>query len=289
MILLLCALAILIGGYFGVQQFTKTESVSETAGSFDLTEKTIGDLVGLSWTKDHEAYSFTYSGDTWIPADQPAWPVLQSSVQGMAESLVSLQATRKLEDVKSLADYGLEAPSFSVSAAWKDGSATVYNMGDATPFADGYYLNLSGQDGTIYTIASSLADTFNKTQKDMVVMEDIPSVSEVSRLSVGSAFDVSKKETSATVDPDQLWYDTHTDAPLDEAEVETLISAAQGIQWNELVTVHADAESLSGWQLDDEHAVAVILSGREESATVLFGAQNENGDVIVQSSHSSTS
>ena len=278
MILLLCALAVLIGGYFGVQQFNKTESVSETSGTFDLTAKAIGDLTGISWTKDDTAFSFAYGDGTWVTTDQPAWPVQQSSVQDMAEALLGLQATRKLEDVKSLADYGLETPAFSVTASWKDGSRTTYSMGDATPFADGYYLNLSGQDGTIYTIASSLADTFSKTRKDLVALEALPVVSEASGLSAGSAFEVTKKEASTTVDPDQLWYDARTGAPLDGSRIEELVSAIQGMKWKELVTAAADAESLREWQLEDGQAIAVTLSGGEESRTVLFGAQNEDGD-----------
>lgn len=278
MILMLCALAILLGGYYGIQQLNKTESVSETSGSFELTARTIEDLTGLSWTAGDTTYSFTYSNDTWTTNDQPEWPVLQSAVQTMADTLVELQGTRKLEDVTSLADYGLETPAFSVTASWSDGTQTTYSMGDATPFADGYYLSLSGEESTIYTIASSLETTFDKTQKDLVAMETIPSVSEVERLSVGSTLDVSMRETSATVDPDQLWYETGTDTPLDGDQIETLIADAQAIAWDDLATANADAESLSEWQLDDEQAVTITLSGGEESASIMIGAQNEDGN-----------
>ena len=151
-------------------------------------------------------------------------------------------------------------------------------MGDATPFADGYYLSISGQDGIIYTIASSLLDTFNKTQKDLTAKEAIPSVSDASRLSVGSAFDAVRKETSITVDPDQLWYDTHTNAPLDGSQIDTLISEVKEIAWDDLVTANADEDMLAQWQLNEESAVAVTLSGGDESLKILLGAQNEDGD-----------
>ena len=278
MVLLLCVLAVMIGGYFGVQQLNRTESVLETADSFDLTAKAIGDLTGLSWTKDETVYSFVYNNDTWSTVDQPAWPVLQSSIQTMAENLISLQANRKLENVKNLADYGLESPAFTVTASWKDGTQTTYNMGDATPFADGYYLSISGQDGIIYTIVSSLLYTFNKTQKDLTAKEAIPSVSDASRLSVGSAFDAVRKETSITVDPDQLWYDTHTNAPLDGSQIDTLISEVKEIAWDDLVTANADEDMLAQWQLNEESAVAVTLSGGDESLKILLGAQNEDGN-----------
>ena len=276
MILMLCALAILVGGYFGVQQLNQTESVSETAGTFDLTAKTMDDLAGLSWTKDEVIYAFTYTNDTWSTTDQPAWPVQQSAVQAMADSLLGLQGTRKLEDVKNPADYGLETPAFSVTAAWKDGSSTTYSMGDATPFADGYYLSLSGQEGTIYTIASSLSAAFNKTQKDLVAMETIPTVAEVVALSVGESFHAVKLSESKTVDPDQLWYDAQTEQPLDGSKIETLISDAGGISWEDLVTANADEASLKAWQLDDGQAVTVTLTGEGAAAAILLGAMDEN-------------
>lgn len=276
MILMLCALAILIGGYFGVQQINQTESVLETAGTFDLTAKTMDDLAGLSWTKDEVVYAFTYTNDTWSTTDQPAWPVQQSAVQAMADSLLGLQGTRKLEDVKNPADYGLETPAFSVTAAWKDGSSTTYNMGDATPFADGYYLSLSGQEGTIYTIASSLSSTFDKSQKDMVAMETIPAVADVAEMSVGDSFHAVKLSESKTVDPDQLWYEAQTEQPLDGSKVETLVSDASSISWEELVTANADEASLKEWRLDDEQAVTVTLTGGDAAATILLGTMDEN-------------
>lgn len=276
MILMLCALAVLIGGYFGVQQLNQTESVSETAGTFDLTAKTMDDLTGLSWTKDDVVYAFTYANDTWSTTDQPAWPVLQSAVQTMADSLLGLQGTRKLEDVKNPADYGLGTPAFSVTASWKDGSSTTYSMGDATPFADGYYLSLSGQEGTIYTIASSLSTTFNKTQKDLVAMETVPTVAEVMEMSVGDSFHAVKLSESKTVDPDQLWYDAQTDQPLDGSKIETLISDAGSISWEDLVTANADEASLKEWKLDDEQAVTVTLTGGDATAVILLGEMDES-------------
>jgi len=276
MILMLCALAILVCGYFGVQHLNRTESVSETAGTFDLTAKTMDDLTRLSWTKDDITYVFTYANDTWSTIDQPAWPVQQSTVQTMADSLLGLQGTRKLEDVKNLADYGLETPAFSVTASWKDGSSTTYSMGDATPFADGYYLSLSGQEGTIYTIASSLSTTFNKTQTDLVAMETVPTVAEVTELSVGESFHAVRLSESKTVDPDQLWYDAQTGQPLDGSKVETLISDAGGISWANLVTANADEASLKEWQLDDEQAVTVTLTGEDAAATILLGSMDES-------------
>ena len=225
MVLLLCALAVLLGGYFAVQQINKPAAVSEKAGAFALTAHTMQDYDTISWENEGVRYAFQYVSDTWNTLDEPVWPVRQDVIREMAEKIIGLEATRKLENVKSLGDYGLKTPAFSVAVSWKDGTSAVYAMGDATPFADGYYLNLSGQDGTVYTIASSLAASFNKTQKDMAAMEDIPSVANAGRLTVGNRLDAVKEAESKTVNPEQFWYDAVSGEPLDASQTEALASA----------------------------------------------------------------
>ncbi|MBR5109603.1 MAG: DUF4340 domain-containing protein [Clostridia bacterium] len=278
MLFLLCALIVLIGAYFGVQQLNKPASVSETAGTFPLASHAAEDFDTIAWTNDGVSYSFRYISGTWKTTDEPAWPVQQDVIQGMADQLLSLEATRKLEDVKSMADYGLETPAFSVKVSWKDGTGATYSMGDATPFADGYYLSVSGQDSTVYTIASSLASAFNKTQKDMAAMESIPSVAEAVRLTVSGVLDAVKEAESKTVDPEQRWYDAATDEPLDGTQIESLVNSAVGIAWNELVSASATDEELVGWHLDEASATKLAVTGSDGSSLVLLiGAQHDSG------------
>ncbi len=279
MLALLIVLAVMLGGYYAVKQSNQTTSVSETSGTFDLTAKTADDLTGISWTTGDTTLAFTLNDEgEWITTDTPAWPVDQSAVQTLADKLLALQGTRKLEDVTSLADYGLDTPTMTVTATWKDASSTTYSMGDATPFADGYYLKLSTQDDVIYTIATSLSTTFNKTQKDLVAMEEIPTISEVSSITVGTTFAAVKKSESTTVNPDQLWYDA-TDEPLTASKVEALVSAAKGIAWDELVSAAATEDELTTYQLDDAHATVITLTGDEDaSLTLMIGGEDAEGN-----------
>ncbi len=280
MLALLIVLVVMLGGYYAVQQMNQTTSVSETSGTFDLTAKTSDDLTQISWTKDDTTFTFKLNEDgEWETTDSPAWPVDQSTVQGLADKLLALQGTRKLEDVTNLSDYGLDEPVISVTATWSDASTTTYTMGDATPFADGYYLKLSTQDDVIYTISSSLSGTFNKTQKDLVAMEEIPEVTDATAITVGSIFSAVEKEESTTVDPDQKWYDAATGEPLTASNVEALVSAAKGIEWDELVTATASDDDLATYKLDDENAVAVTLTGADDtSMQILLGTTNDSGD-----------
>lgn len=260
-LLLLCVLLICVGGYWLLQQQSSVDTVSETTGEFDLNAKVVDDLTGMSWVKDDVTYDFVKTDGVWAKADEATFPVDQDALNALAEDLLDLTATRKLEDVTSPADYGLAEPAFTVTATWSDGTSTDYAMGDETPFSDGYYLQLSDQSDVIYTIAASLSSTFADTLTDLAQKETLPEVDTVTRLALGDSLDVTWSETSRGINPDQHWYDTATGEPLTDADV----------------------EDLSTYGLTDAEAKQLALYNDTEAAlTLLLGNEDENGDIYAR-------
>ena len=155
LILLLCALVLVTGGYFCIRRPEEKARVQESTGVFDLTDRTLDDLTGISWTEEGKTRTFTLQDGQWKAAEDSAESADTEAAGALAEQLVNLQATRRIENVDNLEEYGLTDPAVVVTAEWKNGS-TVYSMGESTPFGDGYYLCLSGGGQTIYTIASPL-------------------------------------------------------------------------------------------------------------------------------------
>ncbi|MGN1019457.1 MAG: DUF4340 domain-containing protein [Aristaeellaceae bacterium] len=285
LLLLALVLALCVGGYFGVQQFSQTQQVIEEAGTFDLTAKVADDLTGLKWTSGETTFDLTWDGSAWQRADDAAFPLDQDAAQDMADALLALTATRKIENVTSPADYGLAEPAFSVTARWKDGTETTYAMGDQTPFADGYYLQLSGQDTVIYTISKKLNSLFETDMNALAVLESIPEVENVTRLTVGDTLDLQKASASRTINPDQLWYSADGE-PVDGAD--DLVETAQDIAWDELVTASATQDELTAWQLDGDAAIAISLyDGDEAGMTVLLGTTNDDGNYYARLPESS--
>ena len=121
MILLLGVLVILLCGYTIMNRENESASVSEETGTFDLTAKTANDLKGLDWTKDGETFSFTRTESSWIKTDNAEYPVAQNVVETLADNLMNLKASRKLENVTDASIYGLAEPTFTITAHWADG------------------------------------------------------------------------------------------------------------------------------------------------------------------------
>jgi len=283
-ILLLGVLVLVLGGYMMMNQQQKAASVQEETGTFVLTAKTADDLMGLEWTKGETVFSFIREDGVWKKTDSADYPVEQSVVDGLMNQLLALEASRKLDNVTDAAMYGLAEPTFSVTVHWSDDSSTTYHMGDQTPFSDGYYLALSDQSQTAYTVSSSLSTMFNKDMDDFAATEEIPTVAEVTRMTIGNTFDASYKDESTTINASQHWYAVDGRA-LDD--VDDLVADAEAIAWSGLVEAVATDAQLSEWKLDDANAVAVTQYDGEESVTILFGTTNENGDYYARLPESS--
>lgn len=275
LLVLVVVLALCVGGYLGVQRFNQTQQVSEETGTFDLTARVAEDLTGLSWTANDTTFDLTHDGGAWQRTDDPAFPMDQNKTQAMADDLLALTATRKIEDVTSHADYGLAEPAFTVTARWKDGTETTYAMGDDTPFADGYYLLLSGQNTVIYTIEDDLSDIFDTTMNALAVLETIPAAENVTRLTVGESLDLTLAEASLTINPDQLWYAAEG-YPVDGAE--DLVETARDIAWDGLVTASASDEELTAWGLDDAATAVTLYDGENAVVSILLGNTDDDGN-----------
>lgn len=277
-LILLGALILLLGSYALVNQMNRPSEISEDAGTFALVERDADELAGLLWVNDGVEYHFEKVDDAWQNADDPAFPTDQQAVQDMANRLLELSATRKLTGVESPQDYGFDENSYTVPAEWSDGSATQYILGDETPFADGYYLRIEGEDGVVYTLGSSLSAMFAETAIDLAELEEIETVEAPSELQVGAEMNLHYCAESISIDPDQHWYDA-SDAPMDDVAVEALIEDINALEWQSLLNVSATEAEFAQYQLDDASATLIHMADTDGGGLDLYiGAVDESGD-----------
>lgn len=284
-------LAALVLVYAGVQKsVSQPENVTEESGTYALTAHTAEELTGLQWTNgdgdEQETLHFVKTGEEeqWQVDGDETFPVEQDSVEGLAETLTALKADRKLENVEKPEDYGLLEPAFTLTAGWSDGTETVYSMGDETPFGDGYYLSLSGEDGTVYTVADALSGDFSGSLLSFAQSEELPAVENATRLVVGDTLDVEGTAEKTEGEGSSLrWIWKATGEKLDGSEVEALIDEAKNLRWTELKAVNADDEALSGYGLTDEQATAITLYDGETIVwKLLAGAEADEGGHYVR-------
>lgn len=286
-ILLVCLLLVVCGGYYLVTHMDTTTPVSETAGSFAITAHEAEEVAGLKWRWDGVDWELTRTDGTWRRADSSAFPLNQSLAEAMAQSVASLNGTRKLEDVSDAADYGPDEPAFAVTVTWTDGTVTTLTMGDATPFADGYYLQSSDTPELLYTIADSLSSAFEKTTADLAVFDAIPTLKDVTHLVISSVLDASLTTESGELDGGAHWYAANGTL-LDTSAMEELIDTLGSLSWGELVSADASDTLLAEKQLTEETAAVITVSGDDEVLMTLYlgAVDDESGDYFARLSTS---
>lgn len=105
-------------------------------------------------------------GDWKITAPKPL-AADRDAVRSLVSTLASLSSDRLVEENASdLSPFGLDSPEFEVSFRKADGTSDRLLVGDEAPTGMSYFVKLAS-DSRIFTIASYLRSSFDKTSSDL--------------------------------------------------------------------------------------------------------------------------
>ena len=99
----------------------------------------------------------------------------------MVDTLAEVLAQETIAEPEDLASYGLDDPQCTVTLT-ADGTDYELLIGDETVL--GGQLYLSTGDGSVYLVDTSLLDAFAYGLYDIIQMEEIPAMDDVSALTI---------------------------------------------------------------------------------------------------------
>ena len=168
MILLAALPAVLAAGY-GILVFqNKKAEREEQAAQESSVIKVIdlGEIQSFSYqTPEREKLHFKKKNNKWICTKDKKANLDQTYPNRIADTFSSLTASRKLEDIDALEDYGLNKPAYIVELSGADGKKITVNIGNLT--GEEYYLQVEGEEQVVYTVAASNAEALNYSLEDM--------------------------------------------------------------------------------------------------------------------------
>lgn len=172
MILLAVLLAVLAAGYgilvFQNKKAEKAEQAAEESKIIKVAE--LGEIESFSYqAPDQDELHFKKKKDKWICTEDKKASLEQTYPNRIADTFSSLTASRKLEDIDALEDYGLEKPAYTVTLNEADGTKTTIKVGNST--GGEYYLQVEGEEQVVYTAASSSVEALNYSLEDMLEEE----------------------------------------------------------------------------------------------------------------------
>ena len=257
-------LVILSGAYVGIKAYVAKQEEKETAESeesesAEIVSISADDIKSIKFLIDKQEVVFEKDGDSWVKADENAFPVSQDKVDALAASLESITATRTLEDVEDVSEYELDQPENTITVTTTDGDTTVIQIGMENSSTNQEYIDLNNDSSTVYVVESSIFQSFEGELYDFAESGTFPAVdsSTVNRISVDG------KESSYTVKKDEnnMWTVAGSDGKeekADSAKATSLASALSGMAYASFVNYDCADSDLSKYGLDKPYSTITV-------------------------------
>ena len=171
---LIAAAAVLVI-LLGVLAVVKRDSASRESAENrkeTLLDLTAADISAVSYSaKDSEEVSFARRDGTWYCVTDETVNPDQTQVGILAASLTGSGLTQVLEKVEDPGLYGLADPSYEVDLTDTDGKTYHISVGNVNEMTGDVYVNLDGDEKTVYAVSPGLIANLDKTLPDYLPEE----------------------------------------------------------------------------------------------------------------------
>ena len=288
-LLILLAVVVLLAAALLIIRAIKTRSAQEAeeaAAAEEAASIITEEAAYSSLTYDNGTTTLSFALDeegNWTWADDPEFPLDDSTVTAIVNLLTSLKPQQTITDGDTLEAYGLDQPFATLTATSPEGETLTIDLGNTTTDGNSYYMLMNGQESPVYIIADTLYTYMSKAIYDMCDLPDLPRLTEDRIQSVTIA-----GTESLTLIPDQeedsdgnvtvTW--TSGGEDVTEAAAD-LIGELEALTVTKCVDYKPTDEAVSICGFDEPVKVTLVYltdSGTEQTLTLEIGAENLDGD-----------
>ena len=294
LILTLAALVILAGIY-GVMTLTQKEPEEKdetvTGGQYVLSDIDPMTIMSLKYTMNGVDFDFKYTVNGWLVRGNEDYPLDQSLIETMVNSLCAVTSDRLLTgDPSSFTDYGLDPASIHVEMEDSGGVKYAYNIGDKNPTTSKFYFNVDGSDD-VYTVPTLIGRSFANypTLASLLKLPSFPAAS----MSTTSLVTITRGEKTTEIvhmpDGDDSCYSSDYKwflrsgsdlLPLSEDRLSNFLSVLSGLGFQEGADFSDDPAVLAKYGLDDDYytvSISYESASRGEVTDTFYLGEGENG------------
>lgn len=173
--ILLTVFAALVIAYTGISRYQAYQDKQEAkkASSEKIILKKTKAITSITYHNDGEL-TFVKEKGTWLYQKNKDYPLIQDTLDTMANSFRNIEAVRQLRNGDSLASYGLDQPSQTLQVADSSGTKTTYYVGNAV--GENYYMTLDDKS-KVYTVSASVIENLSYTLDSLIQTDTFPTIS----------------------------------------------------------------------------------------------------------------
>ena len=130
-----------------------------------------GDSVSaLTVTNENGTFAFKKQGDTWFLTEAPDLEIQSDIIAQLAQNMIDVTGTNRIDGVTDLAQYGLDEPKIKVSVTDKNGEET-YRIGNLNGIIKAYYFCSEQHPEYVFTVESSVCEAFQLALSEFLVLD----------------------------------------------------------------------------------------------------------------------
>ena len=298
-VLLAVLAAVLLFKRHSAEKQAEEEAAQEAASA--ITED--HGYTSLTYTNSTATLSFTQDEDgSWIWADDPEFPLDDSTITYIIQILQSLKPQQTITDGDTLEAYGLDQPSATLTATDAETGETLkLTFGKATTDGTSYYMLMNDAESPVYIVSDTLYDYLSTPIYDMCVLPELPVLTEETlnsltiqgavettltaahNESVGTddAEDTDEETTDGEETSSVTWTSGETDVT-DNETLQSLLDELSTLSFTKCADYKPSDEAVELCGFGSPTAVLtasyVTDSGTEGTLTLTLGTKNVDGD-----------
>ena len=172
LIIAVVCLIVLCVGYVCLIKHNDKQEKAGSEESIAVIDLKADDIQKISYRYDGKTITFIKDGEDWKLDSDASFAVDSDKVDSLISSIVSTTATRKIENVSDLKEYGLDTPGQTVILTDQDGKETTLCWGSNNATTSDDYVYNTADSKIVYTVASSVQSTFDKSADDYQATEE---------------------------------------------------------------------------------------------------------------------
>ncbi|MGN0704870.1 MAG: DUF4340 domain-containing protein [Lentihominibacter sp.] len=169
-IVILGCVFVCLAAIYAASNIYISHKTEDDGKEYSVTDMLPSDIVRIRYSNSDRTIEFTKGVKIWYYSDDKTLEVDQDYIDELLQSLSDITSSKKIADPDSIADYGLDKPTYTITLTTDDEQVTVIEIGNMTA-TFGYYVTADGGD-TIYTIDSSLMDSLRFEKSSFEAAEE---------------------------------------------------------------------------------------------------------------------
>lgn len=272
LLILVAVLAVACLAVWLVTELTKPEPLPmSTKSGENIATVEPSSVTNIKWNYGTEQFDFHYDGSAWTCKVQEGYKPDTAKMAKILVEISDIRADKIITEPEDLSVYGLDAPYCVVTV----GELTL-SFGNGSSFSSSYYMSMG--DGNVYLVSNTLYNCFAYSRNQLVQMESIPDMTDITGVTVENKNGVTVLEklpdNDYTYSDNYVWFIKDDRSIISQDVVSGILMYLEDLEW--LECSDAQAADLAAYGLDAPR-VKCTTTGADSSFTVLIGSKNDQG------------